>query len=301
MIVPVTSLAHYRAHLEPVLALLPHATERRAHDDVALVASHRDLRTARQAGFRRIVLAQHGIGQSYSGDHPSYPGGRDNGDVGLFLVPNEHSAGRWRRAYPSASVAIVGSPILDGLPQRDGGGGPPVVAIAFNWNCGVAPESRSARHEYRGVLADLTAHYRVIGHGHPRIPNLARFWRQRAIEYVPDFREVCRRADVLIADNTSALYEFASTGRPVGLLNSRHYRRSEQHGLRFWDAAHVGPSIDEPRMLRALVMAALDDDHEAKARREDALSIVYAYRSGAAERAAQAIMEWAGLGQTVAA
>lgn len=292
MIVPVASMPHYRAHLEPILALIPHATERTSDEDVALVAAHRDLRIARKAGFRRFILGQHGIGQSYSNDHPSYPGGRDNGDVGLFLAPNAHSADRWRRAYPQSSVAIVGSPIIDGLPRRGGDDGPPVVAVSFHWECSAAPESRSARREFAAVLPSLADHYQVIGHGHPRIPNLARFWAHLGIEYVPDFREVCRRADVLVFDNSSVGYEFASTGRPVVVVNSRNYRRSQEHGLRFWEAAHVGISVDQPSMLRAAVMAALSDDIEAQQNREHALALVYQPRQGGAAAAASAILNW---------
>jgi hypothetical protein len=88
--------------------------------DVTLVAAHADLVKARRAGHRRIVLMQHGIGQSYGPDrHPAYPGGEDNEGVGLFLVPGEHPAGRWREAYPAARVEVVGSPRLDELPRRE--------------------------------------------------------------------------------------------------------------------------------------------------------------------------------------
>ena len=47
------------------------------------------------------------------------PGGDDNDDVGLFLVPNEHAANRWRERYPSASVEVVGCPRLDALPRAE--------------------------------------------------------------------------------------------------------------------------------------------------------------------------------------
>ena len=111
MIVPMADRPHHRAHIAPVARLLGIDSlymERAiaGPDDVALIASYGDLPSARRGGFRRIILMQHGAGQSYGGDsrtarHPCYAGGDDNDDVGLFLVPNEHAGNRWRERYPS--------------------------------------------------------------------------------------------------------------------------------------------------------------------------------------------------------
>jgi hypothetical protein len=296
MIVPVAHEAHHRAHLDPILAHLPHAEARCNRSDVALVASYGGLRRARRQGFQRIVLAQHGAGQSYGGDrrrsaHPSYPGGSDNADVGLFLVPNEHAAGRWRRAYPRTPVAVVGCPKLDTLPKRSGTGGP-VVAVSFHFDLSLLAETRSARMHFTSALPGLARSYRLIGHSHPRL-DLSQFYRRMGIEYVRDFDEVCRRADVYVCDNSSTLFEFAATGRPVVVLNEPHYRRDVEHGLRFWDAADVGIQVDSPHDLAPAIRLALDDGPEQRARREAALSLVYAYRTGGAKRAAEAIMGWA--------
>jgi hypothetical protein len=50
---------------------------------------------------------------------------------------------------------------------------------------------------------------------------------------------------MLIADNTSMLYEFAYLGRPTAVLNAPWYRREASHGLRFWDAI-PGQMFDDP-------------------------------------------------------
>ena len=266
---------------------------------MTLVASYTDLRTAR-LGQGRIVLAQHGAGQSYGGDprstrNPAYPGGDDNDAVGLFLVPNEHAAARWRARYPDAAVAVVGSPRLDTLPHRqiDPTSPHPIVAVSFHWDARTSPEASSAFAWYRRILAPLAQRYKVIGHGHPRRSDLARVYRTLGIEYVRDFDEVCRRADVYVCDNSSTLFEFASTGRPVVVLNAPWYRKDVYHGLRFWDAADVGVNVDDPAATLPAVECALADREEQRERRERALSIVYTYRRAAARRAAEAIREWA--------
>ena len=114
------------------------------------------------------------------------------------------------------------------------------------------------------------------------------------------FDEVCRRADVYLNDASSTLFEFASTGRPVVVLNASFYRRKVHHGLRFWEASIVGVNCNiwDVRRLPAIVDEALADPPAQKERRERALDMVYAYRTGAAERAAAVLMDWAGCATT---
>ena len=309
MIVPIAAKAHHRAHIAPVARLLgidaDHMQRRIAGpDDVALIASYGDLKSARRDGYRRIILMQHGAGQSYGGDrrtarHPCYAGGDDNEDVGLFLVPNEHAAGRWLERYPSTPVKVVGCPRLDELPERASMGAAttaeasPVVAVSFHWNGYACPEWRSAFDWYRDAIVKLSREVTVIGHEHPNRRDLGAWYRDHGIEYTDSFDEVLRRADVYACDNSSTLYEFASTGRPVVVLNAPWYRFEADHGLRFWEAALVGIAVFEGAELSYAVGAA---DAPAYATwRENVLDLVYAYRTGAAQRAADAIAAWAGV------
>jgi hypothetical protein len=307
MIDVLASEVQYRHHLEPVHAALPPEIRGRLLDGDAaiphdgapvLVASYHDLRRARRAGRTRIAWIEHGVGQSYGGDpetadHPAYPGGRDHDDVSLTLTPNRTAAARWLDRYPSMDVRVVGCPKLDTLPVLEPSG-EPVVALSFHGNAHIgAPEAQSAWRHYRDVLPSLRG-FRVIGHAHPRYAPRLRGWYQRAgIEFVPDFAEVCRRASVYVADNTSTLFEFAATGRPVVVLNAPWYRRRVQHGLRFWETSHVGLNVEDPGSLAESIASALRDPEHRRVDREEALIDAYEYLEGAARRAANALSDWA--------
>jgi len=269
----------------------------------ALVASIGDIKVARRLGYRRFAFMEHGAGQAYTGDkslavrrHSSYAGGLDREDNELIMVPNEYSARLWREAYPLARTEVVGSPVLDDLPRRDRRDDtPPVVAISFHWPALVTYEARSAVGHFQPALADLARAYTVIGHAHPKgdwPARMARTYARYGIPFVEDFDEVCRRADVYAVDNSSTLFEFAATGRPVVVLNAPWYRRNVNHGLRFWDAATVGLNCDRPGDLVRTIAEALTDPPSVQAAREAALDKVYSVRSGAAERAARAVVAW---------
>lgn len=268
---------------------------------IAFVASVGDIKVGRRMGYTRFVFIEHGAGQAYDGDttyrHPSYSGGDDREDVVLFLVPNEYSASRWRAAYPDTPVVIVGSPHVGDLPDREPGPGP-VVAFSFHWPATVAPEAGTAVGTYMNVLRDVAAEWTTIGHAHPKADwpaRMERIYRRAGIPMVDDFDEVCRRADVYVCDNSSTLFEFAATGRPVVVLNHRDYRRNVEHGLRFWSAAHVGINVDTPASLVPAVRAAITDSATLRENREDALRQVYPADDPrgrlAAGRAAEAISE----------
>ena len=287
----------YVSHLAaPAAAGLPNVKASRLTGDVRpiLVVSFGDLRMASMVGRSYIALGQHGAGQSYSTDHPAYPGGRSQDKASMFLVPNEHAAARTRRTYPHAAVALVGCPKLDTLPRKERAD-EPVVAFSFHWSGpSIAPEMRSAWEHYRGAIAPVSAHRKVIGHGHPRSIAMIRPWYRRAgVEIVQGFGDVLRQADLYVCDNSSSLFEFAATGRPVVVLNTPEYRRDVNHGLRFWDAASVGVNCDRPRDLDDAIGQALADAPKQQAARERALDIVYSPRSGGAQLAADALVEWA--------
>lgn len=290
------SLPHYRAHLEPIWKALPEQLRgeftRRPSltGGPVLVAAYRDAHFMRR---RPRILCEHGVGQSYRDvDNPSYAGGRGHEGTILFIVPNEQAAARWRRAYPDIPVAVTGSVRLEHLQQFGKSGANysrdipsrPVVAISFHFNLPLVPETRWAFAEYRDHLKALTRDFTLLGHGHPRAwRRLEPFWARIGVEPVQSFDEVLARADLFVCDNSSALYEFSATGRPVVALNASHYRRDVDHGLRFWDAV-PGFQCDDPALLGETIRRAIDEPFPSGPIVDEVLGT-----GGGAERAADAI------------
>ena len=308
------SRPHYWRHLAPIVAEL----RARGHDvvestrdataratladvEISLVASSADARLLRG---RDLVYVEHGAGQTYSTapGHPGWPGGRGLDHVRLFICPGEHVATAWRAEYRATPIAVVGCPALDrrvtsAIKFLRRKSHRRVVAFSFHWRCGIAPEAYPALEHYRAALPATIAELRsrsidVIGHGHPRYwRRLEPTWRAMGVEAVGDYEEVLDRAGVLVADNTSALYEFAALDRPVVCLNAPEYRRDVEHGLRFW--SHVpGLQVDEPGDLVDGISTAIADPGWARDLRSRAARYVYAQNDGrAAVRAAEAIEE----------
>jgi glycosyltransferase involved in cell wall biosynthesis len=172
-------------------------------------------------------------------------------------------------------------------------GDPPVVAVSFHWDGPAFPETKTSFPHFQPALPALKQSFKVIGHGHPRIMNyLAAEYRRLGIEVVRDFGDVLKRADVYCTDNSSTLFEFASTGRPVVVMNAPWYRRDVRHGLRFWDCADVGIQVDRPEDLVSAVVRALEDPSEQQVLRRAAVDKVYGVHDGtAAKHAAEAILQ----------
>lgn len=275
-------------------------------DRPALVASYGDVKEARRFGYGPLAFIEHGAGQSYGPSNPasgSYAGGMDRSDNELIMVPNAACAETWRAAYPDARVEVVGCPRLDGLPRRVQGPGP-TVALSFHGPWPPTPYGGNAWTDFQAVVPLVAERFTTIGHAHPGQGwggKMARTYERLGIPFVADFDDVCRRADVYVCDNSSTIPEFASTGRPVVLLNARHWHRKGSVGGRFWDWAHLGINVGPDDDLVMAIEEALSDPPELRAAREDALGIVYQPRTGGAALAAAAVVSWLRSRQAVAA
>jgi len=260
-----------------------------------LVSAYSDLRIA---PHRRVVFTEHGSGQYYDTDDPSYSGGPGRERVDLFICPNPRVAARNLARYPTSHAVAVGCPRLDQWhpPVPKPPSSPPVIAVTWHADIRVAPETRPGIREFSPMLPLLqAAGYRLLGHGHPRIfSRLRRLYDRHGIESVADPDEVFRRADVLIADNTSFAFEFASLGRPVVFCSPSFYRHDFHAPPRFWDATEVYPHASTPEEVPAAVAAALTPpSSELAAARDSFIRSVYHHLDGrSSARAAAAIVAY---------
>ncbi|MCD6056564.1 MAG: glycosyl transferase family 2 [Thermomicrobiales bacterium] len=227
------------------------STKRYPTQDVVMVGGYYDVANA---PHQRIIYVEHGAGQAYGGDetsrgHLCYHGSNHPKRVVGYISPSEQVARLWNRPAFAAGV-----PALDDIPRR------PirfarhkVAAITFHFDARgafVAPEARSAREHYIEMLHSMVGALRadgweVIGTWHPKDPVGHKIWRNLQIESTADPAEILSRAHLVIADNTSLLYEAAYLGIPSIVLNAPWYRKDVEHGLRFWD--HVpGHQVDSP-------------------------------------------------------
>ena len=218
--------------------------------DIALAAGWTNAKGCK--GWRRIVLAEHGVGQAYLNEHPAYAGGigRD-GAVDLFLCPNSRVA-ILNHAY--GKCAIVGDPYLDELRKLQRLKFNPVAS--FHWNCFVCPETQSARRVYWDVLSPDIAR-----HAHPReTEEVEDLCNRENLHFIRRFEDVVQTASVFLADNTSALFYAAALNIPVVVLNAPWYRRNVHHGIRFWEHASIGPQVWQahPELIEEAMLHARD-------------------------------------------
>lgn len=272
-----------------------------AHGDTFLRYTNRRDRHQARAHRPPIALLEHGAGQTYIDDpFPGYPGGHNRAHISLFLCTNQQVADANLAAYPSARAEVIGSPRLDRWLDPTPLDNPtPVVALSFHWwgDDAVCPEASSAFPAYEPYLRTLAADppgVKLLGHGHPRAwGELHAFWREIGVEPVEDFDQVLARADLYVCDNSSTMYEFAATGRPVLALNAPWWRRHVEHGLRFWDMV-PGYQLEEPSGLTWAILHTLEDGQKAQWQRQQAVEYVYPFRDGGdAARAAKVLEDWA--------
>lgn len=278
----------------------------RMGDPPVLVANPASLREVNHAG-RKAILMTHCSGETLgNGKHiePSYlraPGsegairGRECENVLLFLAPGRHIANVFTSAWPDIPVVQIGCPKMDPwhrkTPERND---PPTVCISFTWDWMPRKEIRGAWQHFKDVIPALAdGPWRLIGNAHPRMKShLQKPYKEMGVGTQWRFSRILEDADVYVTDRSSTLFEFASTGKPVVLLNAPWYQDVDQNSLRFWKAAHVGLHCNDPADLSEVIAQALKDPPAVREQREDAVAMVYTIHDGtAAETAVNAIID----------
>jgi hypothetical protein len=302
----VASTRQYRRHVEAVWKHLDPqlqgsfltgraaTTKRLPPGDVVMVGGYFDIERAPQ----RIIYVEHGAGQAYAGEgkrHPCYHGAAHPARVIGYISPSRRVADSWGRPAYAA-----GCPALDWAshavsPRK-------VAAFTFHFEArSVAPEARSAREYWVEDLHNMVAllqsyGYEVIGTWHPRDPVGHRIWRNIGIEGVQDPDEVLKRSQLVIADNSSLMFEAALLGRSVVALNAPWYRKDVEHGLRFWD--HIpGANVDTLEQFQSLDLDTYCSSARARQAAKSAASYAYARQPGhAGEMAARWVEKLVGDG-----
>ena len=323
---------HFLDHVQPVWEALPEemrgalftqkrfaagvpdlpTSPRAGAGDLLLMCSFGDLKYATVTNTRPIVFMEHGAGMTFQNEHgyvfSSYAGSLERPRVCLFLNVNEYAAAANARAHPRTESAIIGSPKMDRwyplrpsprhTPNYDTA---PTVAITFHWDGRLlSPGIGNAYEHFRQALPRFVQDgpyrpYRTIGHAHPRFQKQMRLeCLALDIPFVDRLEDVFEQADLLVGDATSALYEFASLGRPVVVMNAPFYHQEPDRGVRFWQ--HIpGIQVDEPDDLAQATLTALADPPGLQAIRRSAVEAVYPFRGDAAERAVAALQNFADL------
>lgn len=219
-------------------------------DGILMVASHKD--SLHSIG--KFIYVEHGSGQSYGGTKDWYSNAH-RPNMLAALVPGPYCAQKTQKANPGVPVIQMGAPHLAGIKRQN----PQKLAFAWHWRCAITIESDTAFDEYREAMFEAATRWTTIGTGHPRIiGEISAVYQQRGIEVAYNSFDVLKQCGLLVADNTSLIYEAAALDIPVILVNRYDWRRDRDYGLRFWDIT-PGPSVDHPSELVPMIESQLED------------------------------------------
>jgi hypothetical protein len=212
---------------------------------------------------KHLILVEHGSGQRYytSRGWEDASGGAPDENVTLFLAPSQRVADQMAPVLPNAERVVVGSPALEQI--HPVGGGPIVWAV--HWNSplrGRATEAGSSWPWSIDIMANLADVFDVIAHSHPRwqgITNKIQVHASRwGVPFSPDWPELARTCSMLVADNTSIMWEALTLGIPVVAMTPPKWDDDAPHGFpRFGPDRIQLPTIHDPRQAVDVVTSTL--------------------------------------------
>jgi len=259
------------------------------NDNLTLVASYKDYQKTKG----KVIFGEHGIGHNYGNGHPAYVGGSGKERVVLFLNQHLLSNNTNKLAYPNAKNVIIGTPKMDNVKELEfrPNNRKPIVCISFHWDCMVCNNTRSAYYYYKNVIGQLAKceEFTLIAHGHPRRNELE--LQAYGIKYYSDLNEVMEIADIYVNDNSSSMYEFINTGKPVIVLNCPLYDKHKDTGIRFWRYI-CGVQVDRPCDLKQAILNELANPEHYRELRDGIVNALYPYKGVATQSAVDVITEY---------
>ncbi|MFA5050973.1 MAG: CDP-glycerol glycerophosphotransferase family protein [Patescibacteria group bacterium] len=260
---------HHQKHAQAIADGFGLTVKSKAEDitaDYVCVFAYGDLKLMDKLG-KKIIFCEHGVGMYYNNEHPSYAGSKEHREnVVLRLSPNKMHSDKEKETL-NCPIEIIGVPKLDKYADKKYRvirKYRPTIAISFHWDCLVCQETRSSFKYFEKVLPLLKKNFEIIGHGHPRIiDKIAPYYKKYGIKFTRDFETVLSKADVYICDNSSTIYEWGITRKPIVLLNPPFYRREIEHkgNPRFWKHSDIAPLCDKPEDLERCIWDAVKN-HE---------------------------------------
>lgn len=251
-----------------------------------VVASYGNVRTLSQKGFPiiKFILIEHGAGQTYISDVPGWKRGSFKGSerIKLYLGTNSYCTEAFEENNPLTQCYTIGCPKTDSIKSEVPNLSRPLVVFSWHWDCSSVPETKSGFSYWQGevlkIHQDDNKNFRIAIHGHPRIQDQTiLFARKHNIDFIRTFDSVIKEADIYVVDNSSTIYEFAITTKPVIILNNPFYRRDVNHGLRFWELSDIGLHCNSLRDLRDNIDFIIDNggDKMSNVRKREILDKVY--------------------------
>lgn len=271
---------HYVNYIKPIWDRLPNKLKGEFHVHPRCDGLY-DLPTARQftnpqpplivAGATdakradRYIFIEHGAGQTYEAGHGNYANHPKPGCLAA-IVPGPYCARIMQQANPNLPVIQAGAYTLREVikswligPQEPEGivnimPMQPTILFTWHWRgAAVSPEADTGFGQFRESMLQIHPSMRVKGHAHPRILGEAAEWyRQHGIPTVETSAQALQNMSLLVADNTTMIYEAAALDLPVIVMNPSMYRKGTHHGLRFWDMI-PGPQANSPDEIPELV------------------------------------------------
>lgn len=229
-------------------------------DQPIIVAGFPDMKRA-----EHYIWIEHGAGQTYPHEgHGHYANSPKPGCLAA-IVPGPYCADITQKANPGMPVIQAGAYTLrdtikgwltnnfdEGIISTSPAN--PTAVFTWHWRgAGIAPEADTGFNQFRDSMLQIHPSIRVKGHAHPRILGECAMWyRQHNIPTIESQPQALRNASLLVADNTTMIYEAASLDIPVIVLNPSMYRKHVNQGLRFWDMI-PGIQANDPNEVAELV------------------------------------------------